>query len=66
MTHCHICHILFVGSKSVGPAHTEEVEVTGKHELQETETTETSLEAGNDVRVMTAAWPTITVRCHPS
>ena len=32
---CHFCHIIFIGSKSLGPAHTQRWGVTQKHGRQE-------------------------------
>ena len=32
---CHFCHIIFIGSKSLGPAHTQRWGVTQKHGPQE-------------------------------
>ena len=48
VTSHHFCCILFVRSKSVGPGHIQEEEITQGHEHQEERLTGAVLEAANN------------------
>lgn len=47
VTSHHFCHVLFIGNKSVGPAHTQRERVMEKSEYQEIGMLGTILEAAS-------------------